>query len=298
MNDPPATMFLAGRIPLPTAQPTAAPFSQAPPHGILKKPTVTEPPAEKRPDVKKKEPAGCPSGPPPDLHDMRELDSDYEDEEPPKAKKTKTIRFADETKAAPDIVGKSDEKKDDAKLVEADVPKPTSLQQRMLAISGQNIDEFMKEMENVHKKKEQERAADLLERLSTLEKDKKDESEPSDCMCTLLSVRGELRVVFHLAIFLFPFQPKVSRPKKRMRTTMMERTTMKRKKRKRNRQSRSQRYHRRPLNCQVDHLRHRLVCHRPWCFDRHPFDRICHSLACVCHRVRFLLNKVYARGQR
>lgn len=52
---------------------------------------------------------------------------------------------------------------------ETDVVKPTSLQQRMLAISGQNIDEFMKEMENVHKKKEKERAADLQDRLSGLE---------------------------------------------------------------------------------------------------------------------------------
>lgn len=51
----------------------------------------------------------------------------------------------------------------------------------MLAISGQNIDEFMKEMENVQKKKEQERAADLQERLSTLDKDK-DSSENSECM--------------------------------------------------------------------------------------------------------------------
>lgn len=40
-------------------------------------------------------------------------------------------------------------------------PKPTSLQQRMLALSGQNIDDFMKEMEEVHKKRERDRAADL-----------------------------------------------------------------------------------------------------------------------------------------
>lgn len=209
MNDPPATMFLAGRIPLPTAQPTAAPFSQAPPHGILKKPTVTEPPPEKRPEAKKKEPAGCPPGPPPDLHDMRELDSDYEDEEPPKSKKAKTIRFSDETKSSPDIDRKSDDsKKDDAtKAVEADVPKPTSLQQRMLAISGQNIDEFMKEMENVHKKKELERAADLQERLSTLEKDKKDESEPSDCMCGVMDARLNVETAFYL---LFPISAESS----------------------------------------------------------------------------------------
>lgn len=183
MNDPPATMFLAGRIPLPTALPISTPFSQAPPHGILKKPPIIEPPTEKRSEVKKKEPAGCPPGPPPDLKQMHELDSDYEDEEPPKAKKSKTIRFSDEPKIAPAVseVEKTDEKKDDSKLIEADVPKPTSLQQRMLAISGQNIDEFMKEMENVHKKKEQEKAADLQERLSTLEKDQKDGSDASDC---------------------------------------------------------------------------------------------------------------------
>ena len=49
----------------------------------------------------------------------------------------------------------------------ADVIKPTNLQQRMLALSGQNIDDFMKEMENVHKKKEQERI-DVQERILTI----------------------------------------------------------------------------------------------------------------------------------
>lgn len=38
--------------------------------------------------------------------------------------------------------------------------KPTSLQQRMLALSGQNIDEFMKEMEEVHKSREMNRSLD------------------------------------------------------------------------------------------------------------------------------------------
>lgn len=45
--------------------------------------------------------------------------------------------------------------------VPAPTPKPTSLQQRMLALSGQNIDDFMKEMEEVHRKRERDRAADL-----------------------------------------------------------------------------------------------------------------------------------------
>lgn len=37
---------------------------------------------------------------------------------------------------------------------EDSLAKPTSLQQKMVALSGQNIDEFMKEMESVQKKKE------------------------------------------------------------------------------------------------------------------------------------------------
>ncbi|CAH1638817.1 unnamed protein product [Spodoptera littoralis] len=49
-------------------------------------------------------------------------------------------------------------------------PKPTSLQQRMLALSGQNIDDFMKEMEEVHRKRERDRAADLNARLSALKR--------------------------------------------------------------------------------------------------------------------------------
>lgn len=126
---------------------------------------------EKRPEVKKKEPPGCPPGPPPNLTDMREFDSDYEsDEEEPKSKRAKTVRD--------DVPSRKDEDKED----DLSVKQPTSLQQRMLAISGQNIDEFMKEMENVQKKKEQERAADLQERLSTLGKDK-ESSDNSDSKC-------------------------------------------------------------------------------------------------------------------
>jgi WW domain-binding protein 11 len=43
---------------------------------------------------------------------------------------------------------------DDEKL------KPNYVQQKMLALSGQNIDDFMKEMESVQKKKELERLAE------------------------------------------------------------------------------------------------------------------------------------------
>ncbi|XP_021928568.1 WW domain-binding protein 11 isoform X2 [Zootermopsis nevadensis] len=51
----------------------------------------------------------------------------------------------------------------------APTPKPTTLQQKMLAMAGQDIDQFMREMEEVHRKREQDRAADLNARLSMLD---------------------------------------------------------------------------------------------------------------------------------
>ncbi|XP_047504145.1 WW domain-binding protein 11 isoform X2 [Pieris napi] len=62
----------------------------------------------------------------------------------------------------------------------AAAPKPTSLQQRMLALSGQNIDDFMKEMEEVHRKRERDRAADLNARLSALKRTKAGRDSDSD----------------------------------------------------------------------------------------------------------------------
>lgn len=180
VTDPPATMFAAGRIPLPTTAMPVPPFVPPPPHGILKK--APEPVVEKQPEIKKKEPPGCPPGPPPNLEELHELDSDYEDEEPlPAAKRLKSIRFSDETNRSSESPDSRDsEKKDDSKTTEDVIKQPTALQQKMLAISGQNIDEFMKEMENVHKRKEQEKAADQQqETLTTIEKDK-DDSDESD----------------------------------------------------------------------------------------------------------------------
>lgn len=49
--------------------------------------------------------------------------------------------------------------------------KPTTLQQKMLAMAGQDIDQFMREMEVVHKKRETERAQDLNARLTLLDAD-------------------------------------------------------------------------------------------------------------------------------
>lgn len=59
-------------------------------------------------------------------------------------------------------------------MMETTTVKPTSLQQRMLALSGQNIDDFMKEMEEVQKRREIDKANDLTSRLSALERRKGD----------------------------------------------------------------------------------------------------------------------------
>ncbi|XP_049874733.1 WW domain-binding protein 11 [Pectinophora gossypiella] len=59
-------------------------------------------------------------------------------------------------------------------------PKPTSLQQRMLALSGQNIDDFMKEMEEVHRKRERDRRADLTARLNALKRSAPGRDSDSD----------------------------------------------------------------------------------------------------------------------
>lgn len=87
-----------------------------------------------------KEPPGCPPQLPPNLLEMHELDSDYEDTD----EIIKSIgENALDSNSAPDI----------------DLPKPTSVQQRFLAIAGQKYDDFIKELENVHsKKKEKQRS--------------------------------------------------------------------------------------------------------------------------------------------
>ena len=84
---------------------------------------------------------GCPPGPPPDLFMMKELDSDFE-EDAYDNRRNKSIKFSDEI---------DDESDDEEKSSSA------KTQQKMQSLSGQNIDDFMKEMETVQKKKELER---------------------------------------------------------------------------------------------------------------------------------------------
>ncbi|XP_004535095.1 WW domain-binding protein 11 [Ceratitis capitata] len=130
------TFHVANRLPPPPTALSLPPFAPGAPPGAIKKPNeLTTKITDKSSDVKKKELLGVPPGPPPNLLEMKDLDTEAEDDEVelkeynPKLKASKAKSLS----------------------------KPNSLQQRMLAISGQNIDEFMKEMENVHKKKEKER---------------------------------------------------------------------------------------------------------------------------------------------
>ncbi|CAH0545954.1 unnamed protein product [Brassicogethes aeneus] len=79
-----------------------------------------------------REPPGCPPGPPPDINDDGEVE-DF------------TFKAVEEEK---------EEVEESLSDSESSTVKPTSLQQKMVALSGQNVDEFMKEMETVQKKME------------------------------------------------------------------------------------------------------------------------------------------------
>lgn len=102
-------------------------------------------------ELEKKDPPGCPPGPPPDLSIMRDLDSDYESEDSDRGRRSPvTKRYKSSRRYSSDrSSNRSDERNSDSEN-EIDVPKPTSVQQRMLAIAGQKYDDFMKELENVH----------------------------------------------------------------------------------------------------------------------------------------------------
>lgn len=97
-----------------------------------------------------REPPGCPPGPPPDIDsDGEVIDSAYDD------------HAEDEPMKSSHPADDSDRDSDDSD----DLPsssKPTSLQQKMVALSGQNVDEFMKEMDAVQKKLETDKDDDRI----------------------------------------------------------------------------------------------------------------------------------------
>ncbi|KAK9882703.1 hypothetical protein WA026_022754 [Henosepilachna vigintioctopunctata] len=82
-----------------------------------------------------REPPGCPPGIPPEINEDGNV-VEYDE-------KTKED---EEEEMDTEITAKDD--------VDPNATKPTSLQQKMVALSGQNVDEFMKEMESVQKRGE------------------------------------------------------------------------------------------------------------------------------------------------
>lgn len=115
-----------------------------------------------------KEPPGVPPFPPPDITSE---DEDSIDKLKDSAQKLRTIRFADDKGDGKQDIDSRDKimDKEREKDRELEKVKPTTLQQKMLAMAGQDIDQFMREMEVVHKKRETERAQDLNARLSLLD---------------------------------------------------------------------------------------------------------------------------------
>lgn len=138
-----------GGIPLPQAPPPG------PPRSVLKKP----------PSVLEKAKAllcpGVPSCLPPPI-------SDYQVEDYEEGGRKRRIKFGDEDEEEEDPVkGGGDEDEDEDSANSA--PQPNSLQKKMLAMAGQDLDQFMKEMEVVHKTREAEKAAELNQRLARLD---------------------------------------------------------------------------------------------------------------------------------
>lgn len=137
------------------------------PPSILKKSTSYNTDSTSSPS---KKPPGVPPFVPPDFTNetfLLLLLSSSSSEKPIDNKnKSKSIRFSDDKDEETD--GENREKNNIINNKELEKVKPTSVQQKMLAMAGQDIDEFMRDMESAHKKKEIERAHDLNTRLSHL----------------------------------------------------------------------------------------------------------------------------------
>lgn len=117
-------------------------------------------------EPKRKDPPGCPPGPPPDLMSMRDLDSDYESDDSDRGRKSplsKRYKTSSRRYSSDRSSNQSSDQNSDSEN-EVDVPKPTSVQQRMLAIAGQKYDDFMKELENVHSQSDDRQSSKQSER--------------------------------------------------------------------------------------------------------------------------------------
>ena len=102
---------------------------------------------------------GVPADVPPDLEDY-----DIEPQPDEAGSRKRTIRFGDEAEQE-EKVGQKEEDEEDGEVPGA----PNSLQKKMLKMAGQDLDSFMKEMEEVHRSREAEKAAELQARLARLD---------------------------------------------------------------------------------------------------------------------------------
>ena len=116
---------------------------QAKSGGILKKPSSV------LDTLRPKTCPGVPVCPPPTLQDYDEGQESVE--------RAKKIRFDDE--------GERDEEKEAEEGEEA-TPQVDSIQKKMLQMAGQDIDAYMKEMEEVHRQTQAEKEAELQNRLA------------------------------------------------------------------------------------------------------------------------------------
>ena len=143
---------------------------------------ISLPPAQPPKSVLKKPPSvldkgksilcpGVPSCLPPPI-------ADYEVEEYEETTRKRKIKFGDESYEPGDESDEDGEEKESRRgggggggetLTTTPAPQPNSLQKKMLAMAGQDLDQFMKEMEVVHKTREAEKAAELSQRLARLE---------------------------------------------------------------------------------------------------------------------------------
>jgi len=142
-------------IPLP---PPTLYIPPGPPRSVLKKPpSVLD-------TVKPLLCPGVPAGPPPPVEDYDVVEME--------GSRKRTIRFGDEREEI-----QEDKSVEDQEASISAPGQPNSLQKKMLAMAGQDLDQFMREMEEVHRTREAEKAADLQARLARIDGDPAD-SQP------------------------------------------------------------------------------------------------------------------------
>lgn len=119
---------------------------------------------------------GVPAGPPPLLNEYDEVEDESWDSDA--NAKGKKIRFAgdNELRQKDKDLGESQNEGPeggsgniDLNRNKPDAPKVDSLQKRILAMSGQDVDAYMKEMEEVHRQTQAEKERELQSRLARLE---------------------------------------------------------------------------------------------------------------------------------